>query len=67
MTLHPLFITDPKGRKMSVVLSVKEYEKVIEELEELEDNKLYTEAKKKDDGSRILLSDYVKQRKAKKK
>jgi PHD/YefM family antitoxin component YafN of YafNO toxin-antitoxin module len=67
MTLHPLFITDQKGRKMSVVLSVKEYEKVIEELEELEDNKLYSEAKKKDDGSRILLSDYVKQRKAKKK
>lgn len=67
MTLHPQFITDQKGRKMSVVLSVKEYQKVLEELEELEDNQLYEEAKKKDDGTRILFSDYLKQRKARKK
>ena len=36
-----------------------------EELEELEDIKLYDEAKKEDTGERILFSDYLKNRKKK--
>jgi len=40
------FITDDNGKKISVVLPVKDFEKMIEELEELEDIKLYDEAKR---------------------
>lgn len=41
----PQYITDNKGNKLSVVLPIKEYKKIIEELEELEDIRLYDEAK----------------------
>jgi len=40
----PQFITDKKGKKLSVVLPMKEYKKIMEELEELEDIRLYDEA-----------------------
>lgn len=40
----PQYITDNKGKKISVVLSIKEYKKIMEELEELEDIRLYDEA-----------------------
>lgn len=40
----PQYITDNKGKKLSVVLSIKDYNKIIEELEELEDIRLYDEA-----------------------
>ncbi len=40
------FITDPDGKKVAVILPIEEYHKLIEELEELEDIRLYDEAKK---------------------
>lgn len=40
----PQFITDSKGKKLSVVLPMKEYKKIMEDLEELEDIRLYDEA-----------------------
>lgn len=40
----PQYITDDKGKKLSVVLSIKDYKKIMEELEELEDIRLYDEA-----------------------
>ncbi|WP_127129465.1 hypothetical protein [Pseudoflavitalea rhizosphaerae] len=42
--LVPKFITDNKGKKISVVLSIREYRKILDELEELEDIRLYDEA-----------------------
>ena len=39
------FITDVDGRKVSVVLPVRDYEKMMEELEELADIKAYDRAK----------------------
>jgi len=39
------FITDVDGRKVSVVLPLRDYEKMIEELEELADIKAYDRAK----------------------
>ncbi|BAM06756.1 hypothetical protein [Leptospirillum ferrooxidans] len=33
--LHPRYITDEQGKKMSVVLSVEEYEALMEEVEDL--------------------------------
>lgn len=59
------FITDDNGNKLAVILPIKDYEKMVEELEEIEDIRLYDEAKKEDDGKRILFSDYLKKRKAK--
>ncbi len=43
LTLNPQFITDKKGKKLSVIVSMKEYNKLIEEMEELEDIRLYDE------------------------
>jgi len=48
-----------------VILSAKEFDAMIEELEDMEDVRLYDEAMKNDTGERISLSDYVKSRKAK--
>jgi len=39
------YITDTKGRKVSVILPIRDYNKMIEELEELEDIRAYDEAK----------------------
>lgn len=38
------FITDKKGKKLSAILPLKDYKKIMEELEELEDIRLYDEA-----------------------
>ncbi len=40
------FITDNNGNKLAVILPIKQYNKMIDELEELEDIKLYDKAKK---------------------
>jgi PHD/YefM family antitoxin component YafN of YafNO toxin-antitoxin module len=39
------YVTDENGRRIDVVLSVEEYERLIEALEDLEDIRLYDEAK----------------------
>jgi hypothetical protein len=39
------FIKNKKGEKVSVVIGIKDYEKMIEELEELEDIRAHDEAK----------------------
>ncbi len=65
ITIHPQFIKDANGNKSLVVLSTKEFNTLIEELEELVDIKLYDEAKESDAGERILFSEYLKSRKSK--
>lgn len=60
------FLTDKKGNRTAVVLPIKQYNKMIEKLEDLEDVRLYDEAKKEDDGYRISFEDYLKTREAKK-
>lgn len=64
IAIHPQYIKDTAGKNL-VVLSQNEFDILMEELEELEDIKLYDEAKKEDTGERILLSDYLKKRKKK--
>jgi hypothetical protein len=39
------FLTNEKGEKIAVVISIAEYEKLLDELEELEDIRAYDEAK----------------------
>ena len=59
--IHPQYITDKDGTKVSVVIPLAEYEQILEELDELDDIKLYDEAKA-DDHPAISLDDYVKNR-----
>lgn len=59
-------MTDEKGNKTAVLLPIKKYNKMIEQLEDLHDIKLYDEAKRDDDGTRISLEDYMKSRESKK-
>jgi len=54
------FITDNNGNKLGVFLPMKEYNKMIEELEDLEDVRLYDEAKKNDTGERIPMDEAFK-------
>jgi PHD/YefM family antitoxin component YafN of YafNO toxin-antitoxin module len=65
LALHPQYIIDSRGNKSMVVLSAKEFESIMEELEDLEDVKLYDKAKKDDTGERIQFSDYLEKRKTK--
>ncbi len=39
------YITDTTGKKVSVILPIRDYEKIMDELEELEDIKAYDRAK----------------------
>ena len=57
--LHPQYIKDAQGHNSLVVLPAKEYESILEELEDLEDVRAYDDAKKDDDGERISFSDYL--------
>ncbi len=38
-------VVDENGKRVSVILPVEEYERLLEEIEELEDIRLYDEAK----------------------
>ena len=46
VALKPQYITDNMGKKVSVVLSIDDFKGIMEELEELEDIRLYDSAKK---------------------
>ncbi len=59
------FITDSQGEKIAVILPIKEYKKIIEDLEDAEDVKLYDEAKALK-GKNVSFNDYLKKRQSKK-
>jgi len=61
ITIDPQYINDNTGKKM-VVLLKKEFDSLMEMLDELEDVRIYDEVKKNDDGKRIKFSDYLKKR-----
>ncbi len=61
---EPQYITDKKGKKISVVISIAEYKKMIEELEELEDIRLYDTVKAKKEKT-IPFSQYLQRRRKK--
>ncbi len=63
ITLSPHYITDSQGNRVSVVLSVAEFEKLLELLDELEDIRLYDEVKSRNE-ERIPLTDFLDQRKS---
>lgn len=45
ISLHPQFITDNAGKKLSAIIPINEFSTLIEELEELEDIRLYDAGK----------------------
>lgn len=60
------YITNKKGKKVAVIVPLKEYNKLMEELEELEDIRLFDEAQKeKSEG--IPMEEAFKQLDAKRK
>lgn len=58
------FVVDAKGNKIGVFLPITKYNKLLEELEELEDIKLYDKVKNRKEES-IPLEEYLKQRREK--
>jgi PHD/YefM family antitoxin component YafN of YafNO toxin-antitoxin module len=51
LTVNPQYITDNAGKKISVILPMKEFKTLMEELEDLEDLRLYDAAKKSNEPS----------------
>ena len=47
--IHERFVTDSAGRRTAVLLDMEEYEKLLQELEELESLKAYDTAKSSGD------------------
>ena len=43
------YLTNAKGKKKAIVLPIKMYEKLLDKLDELEDIRLYNEAKKNEE------------------
>lgn len=48
-TIHPRFLVDEKNNKQAIVLSIEEWNAILEELEELDDIRAYDEAKARGD------------------
>lgn len=46
-TLHPQYVIDENQRKSAVILPFAEWERIMEEMEELEDIRAYDEANSK--------------------
>lgn len=42
--VKPRYLVDENGRRVSVILDIKEYEKLLADLEELQDIRAYDEA-----------------------
>lgn len=45
LTINPQFVKDEKGKELGVFLTKNDFDKLLEELEDYEDNKAYDKAK----------------------
>jgi hypothetical protein len=57
--IHPQFITDAEGNRVSVILPIEEYRALLEELEMQEDIRMYDEVKASNEPS-IPIDDAFK-------
>ena len=64
--LSTTFITDGKGKKISAVVPIRQYQLLLEELEELEDIRAYDKAKARKEKP-LPLRDAIQQRRKKQK
>lgn len=51
LTVNPQYITDHTGKKVSAIISMEEFRIIMEELDDLEDLRLYDAAKMSDEPS----------------
>jgi hypothetical protein len=51
LTINPKYIIDQAGNKISMMISVPEFESIMEKLEEIEDVQLYDKVKQSDEPS----------------
>jgi hypothetical protein len=63
-TLKQQYIKDNQGHKIAIILPINKYNKMIEQIEELEDIRLYDQVKAKNEES-IPFDEYLKNRKKK--
>ena len=57
ISVHPQYIKDNNGKKSFVILPAKEFDILLQSMEELDDIRLYDQAKKEDDGQRIPMEE----------
>ena len=60
-SLHPQYITDEQGTRVSVVLPIQQWQQLLDELDELDDIRLYDEVKARNEPT-ISLADYRQKR-----
>ena len=65
ITVYPQSIKNADGKNSLVVLPAQEFEIIMKELEEMDNIRIYDEAKKDDSSEHILFSDYLKAKKQK--
>lgn len=66
LEISPQYIIDNSGNRVSVVLSIKAFQEIVEMLEELEDIRLYDEVMSRNE-ERVSLEDYLAERKSRAK
>ena len=60
-SIHPQYITDENGNRVSVILPIQQWQQVLDELEELDDIRLYDEVKARNE-STLSLAEYNRNR-----
>ena len=60
-SIHPQYITDENGNRVSVILPIQQWQQVLDELEELDDIRLYDEVKARNE-STLSLAEYKRNR-----
>lgn len=60
LTIHPQYIKDSNGNNSLVVIPAAEFDLLMEELDEIQDIKLYDEVKRHDSGERVSIDDAFK-------
>ena len=58
---HPQYITDEQGNRVSVVLPIQQWQKMLDDLEELDDIHQYDEVKARKE-STISVANYRRKR-----
>ena len=61
LKIEPQYIIDKKGKKLSVVISIEQYKKMLEDMEEMEDVQLYDTVKARKEKS-IPFIQYLQHR-----
>jgi len=61
-SINPQFLVDDRGNKTSVLLSISDYESLMEEIDDADDVRLFDQAVDTQNGESISLDEYMKKR-----